>query len=518
MLKRGLVYKAIMIIAITAMGNSALAAGIESLVMPGPLVQGHAKYEEDCSNCHQPFSKKSQDSLCTDCHEKIRDDISAKRGYHGRSMARRTTCKHCHTDHEGRNADIIRLGIETFDHDNTDYPLKGAHTGISCNACHAHGKKYRDAPGSCIDCHRKDDIHKEQLGDDCSDCHNERSWRKQKFNHDDTNYRLQGKHVDVDCNSCHVSQRYKGTASDCYSCHRLNDVHTGRYGARCEGCHSEKDWARVKFDHAETDFPLAGKHRKVQCASCHTADLKKELETSCIACHTNDDEHGGRYGRKCESCHSPAGWGKIEFSHSDDTKFPLLGKHKDIQCELCHRGELATEDLKTSCFSCHAPDDVHKGQEGEQCDTCHSASGWSEQVRFDHAMSGFPLNGMHAATPCEECHLTAVYKAVASSCNDCHREDDVHKQRLGLQCENCHNPNGWSLWEFDHNQQTDFVLDGAHEGLDCLACHSKRSTGKIHLSSACDGCHREDDIHDGRFGRYCERCHDTSSFDAVEIR
>ena len=518
MLIRSLVYITVMIIAITSVDNSALAAGIETLVMPGKLIEGHAEYEEECGKCHQPFRKERQSRLCTDCHEEVGADISGKQGFHGRGVAGKTDCKHCHTDHKGRDADIIQLGIETFDHEKTDYVLKGAHTGISCSACHASGEKYRDTPGTCIDCHGKNDIHKKQLGDVCSDCHNERSWRSQDFDHNDTDFRLAGKHADLDCNSCHVSQRYEDTAKDCYGCHRLNDVHAGRYGAECHECHSESDWAGIKFDHARTEFPLAGRHDKVECASCHKADIKKKLDTGCIACHRDDDEHRSRYGLKCESCHNPRGWDKAEFNHSGDTDFPLRGKHKKVRCELCHRGELATEDLATGCYSCHAPDDVHKGQEGEQCETCHDEDGWGGHVRFDHAMASFPLNGMHAVTPCEECHLTAVFKTAVSDCHACHREDDIHEQRLGPRCADCHNPNGWSLWEFDHNNQTDFVLDGAHEGLDCHACHLQQSPGKISLSSTCNGCHREDDVHDGRFGRHCERCHGSGSFDVVEIR
>ena len=518
MLIRSLVYITVMITAITSVENNAAAAGIESLVMPGKLVQGHAEYEEECSKCHQPFRKESQNRLCTDCHEEVGADISGKQGFHGRGVAGKSDCKHCHTDHKGRDADIIELGIETFDHENTDFSLRGAHTGTSCSACHVRGKKYRDAPGSCIDCHEKNDIHKKQLGDDCSDCHNERSWRNQDFDHDATDFRLAGSHADLDCNSCHISQRYEDTATDCYGCHRLDDVHAGNYGVECNECHGEKDWVDVEFDHAGTDFPLAGRHREVECVSCHKAGIKQELDTACVACHRSDDEHRSRYGRNCESCHNPRGWDKAKFDHSGDTDFPLRGKHENVQCELCHRGELATEDLGTGCYSCHAPDDVHKGQEGEQCETCHDEDGWGGQVRFDHAMASFPLNGMHAVTPCEECHLTAVFNTASSDCHACHREDDIHEQRLGSRCADCHNPNGWSLWEFDHNKQTDYVLDGAHEGLDCHACHLQRSPGKISLSSACNGCHREDDVHDGRFGRRCERCHGTGSFDAVEIR
>jgi hypothetical protein len=170
------------------------------------------------------------------------------------------------------------------------------------------------------------------------------------------------------------------------------------------------------------------------------------------------------------------------------------------------------------CFSCHGPDDVHKSQEGEQCEQCHGEEGWKVRVRFEHEMARFPLVGLHAVTPCEECHLTPVFKMAANDCNVCHQPDDVHEQRLGTLCELCHNPNGWLFWEFEHNVQTDYQLDGAHEDINCLSCHDRDGLQGINLSTACENCHRADDVHDGNFGRYCDRCHITQSFDAVEIR
>ena len=46
----------------------------EKLVMPGPLVDGHAKLEKDCLQCHVPFSRQSQSNLCLACHKEIAAD------------------------------------------------------------------------------------------------------------------------------------------------------------------------------------------------------------------------------------------------------------------------------------------------------------------------------------------------------------------------------------------------------------------------------------------------------------
>jgi hypothetical protein len=33
----------------------------------------------------------------------------------------------------------------------------------------------------------------------------------------------------------------------------------------------------------------------------------------------------------------------------------------------------------------------------------------------------------------------------------------------------------------------------------------------------CQGCHLQDDAHDGEFGRRCQRCHNTKSFSEVSM-
>ena len=496
--------------------SDASARRIESLVMPDVLISGHAKYEEECERCHLSFSKTGQSELCRDCHEKVDADIKQGKGFHGKKEdIKDTECKDCHTDHQGRDAVIVLLDRDAFDHKMTDFLLKGSHDKINCGNCHKPDIKFRDAKHQCVDCHKSDDRHNGNLGEKCQDCHDEKTWLKGEFDHDKTDFPLIGEHREATCESCHPDERYKNVPTDCYSCHKLNDVHGGRYGKKCKDCHSERKWDKAKFDHHKTDFPLTGEHRFVSCDACHTGDINKKLGTKCYSCHKLDDAHRGRFGRKCKSCHSPKKWDKVNFDHSRDTDWPLRATHKKIACESCHKGELSKENLKTNCIACHLQDDSHHGQEGEKCEECHSEKGWSTSVRFDHDLSKFPLIGVHAIVPCEECHFESTFKDAATKCSDCHQADDVHKKRLGSNCELCHNPNSWALWEFKHNTQTDYSLEGKHDGLDCTACHKEAIENKIELRSNCYACHAIDDAHKGTFGRNCEQCHSTKSFSEV---
>ena len=502
--------------------SNANADTFESLLMPGPVIKGHEKYEQKCDQCHDTSRKKQQGHLCMKCHahENILDDISNNKGFHGRLPAKvKSECKHCHTDHEGRDAQVVLLNPLTFKHDSTDFPLEGIHKTTSCNACHEEDKKHAETPVDCYSCHKSADVHKGKQGKKCGDCHKPSGWKQTGFDHDKTDFPLKGSHEEAGCTACHINQKYKDTPKQCISCHQIDDIHRGSFGKKCDSCHSEKKWDVFDFDHnRKTDFPLYGKHKKATCNSCHKPDdIKEKLPKTCHGCHKNDDSHKGQYGNKCKNCHSTSSWQKQKFDHNK-TEFSLLGKHKDVARNHCHKGGLYEDKLKTDCITCHEKDDAHKGKQGRTCNNCHNETGWNKNVLFDHDLASFPLIGMHAITACEECHLSSDYSRTDSDCNQCHAGDDVHETKLGTDCESCHNPNTWNVWLFDHDKSTDFTIDGAHEDLGCYDCHKSRSSGKLKASSECISCHRRQDIHNRDFGRDCGRCHSTKSFRDINIK
>jgi hypothetical protein len=210
-------------------------------------------------------------------------------------------------------------------------------------------------------------------------------------------------------------------------------------------------------------------------------------------------------------------WKTDGFDHDRMTDFPLRGAHQSVRCEGCHTGTLGQEKLETTCIGCHRDDDVHRGQQGTACESCHNERGWTDRVVFEHDVTRFPLLGMHAAVACEQCHATRRFQEAPVDCSACHSDEDVHLGRLGEGCERCHNPNGWRLWRFDHQQQTGFALHGAHEAIDCHACHrAPLHTGPA-LLTTCGGCHGQDDPHGGAYGHACERCHGETSWRDVKV-
>jgi len=493
----------------------------KKLMMPGDVIDGHAEYEQECGKCHGTFNNISQTTLCLDCHEDVAADIQQAQGFHGLPAdAKNHECRDCHSDHIGRQGDIVKLDNDSFDHLKTDFELKGKHIDAPCTSCHLPDKKHREAPDQCVDCHEKDDRHRGVLGKECQDCHSSKGWQETRFDHDDTEFPLLGKHQETQCNACHPDEKYTATPTRCVACHTLNDVHNGKNGEQCSDCHQEKSWGEISFDHdKDTDFKLTGRHDKLACSSCHQdSDLKKELATECIVCHQNDDEHQGRNGKECNSCHVTSSWSKMTFDHDSDTDFTLQGSHNKLSCESCHRDSIKDEELGTGCNDCHQVDDVHDGQEGSQCNNCHGQTGWREQVRFNHDLTTFPLVGMHAVTACESCHTSKVFRDTDNNCIACHQDDDSHNRALSPNCGSCHNPNDWQLWLFNHDKQTDFKLDGSHKELSCNGCHIKPAKTKVKQSSACVACHLNDDVHNRGFGRACERCHVTESFKKIRIQ
>ncbi|TLY83142.1 MAG: cytochrome C [Gammaproteobacteria bacterium] len=500
-------------------GGRAEAVNPETLLMPGKLSTAHVKYEETCSLCHDRSDRGKQTQLCLDCHKEIAGDLREHRHFHGRFPGIDVSeCRACHAEHLGRTADIVKLSHEQFDHEHTDYPLRGAHVDVVCESCHAAGKPFRDAKKECIACHRKEEPHEGKLGRDCGSCHDESAWRHISYDHDKTAFPLRDKHAEAPCAACHFGNRYKNTPKECVSCHEPDDVHHGERGTKCAECHVTKGWKTSKFDHfKETGFPLEGVHDRIACNDCHrTGNLKDKLPRDCFGCHQAQDSHAGRLGKDCGICHGSEKWKPSSFDHTRDTTWPLTGQHEKVACHTCHTANVMTQKLPTECVSCHRPNDVHAGSLGKECDQCHTTQGWRASVSFDHDLTKFPLVGLHVTVPCEQCHLTRQYREVGHECIDCHKKDDVHKGNLGKDCHRCHSENGWKLWEFDHGKETGFALSGAHGKLACEACH-RRPPDEVKLKQDCLTCHEKDDVHFGQYGRQCDRCHTTTTWKGAKV-
>jgi hypothetical protein len=197
------------------------------------LRNGHASPPVKCSACHtDPKTYRKAPLDCYSCHKK--DDK------HEGQLSQK--CESCHNDKSWKTT--------SFDHAKSRFPLAGGHIKTACKDCHT-SLRYKDAPRDCYSCHKKDDKHKLKFGEKCESCHNARSWKAWDFNHDKrTDYKLDGAHRKISCESCHKAPAPKGKAaaalgSSCFACHRADDVHDGNFGMRCEQCHVTDNWKKV---------------------------------------------------------------------------------------------------------------------------------------------------------------------------------------------------------------------------------------------------------------------------------
>lgn len=537
---------------------------LEAQLSAGPLSNAHKDLEglSNCTKCHE-IGNKVSNSRCLDCHREIKASMDRNRGYHASAEVRPKDCAQCHSDHHGRNFDMVRFDEKQFNHNLTNYPLTGAHKQIDCRQCHQPDhiadqnlKKRRETfmglDTKCASCHQ--DVHRATLGNDCAKCHTTSDFAPaSQFNHDKTNFALSGKHKNVQCIECHrketvnggVFQHFDGVLfKNCNNCH--DDPHQNNLGNNCKECHTEQtfnDWAALnRFNHNKTPFALKGKHKQTACKECHKADVAPSLvfqdrlgipNERCDQCHR--DVHEGAFGTNCAQCHTEnsfRGTASLEGFDHDKTHFALEGKHEAVDCKKCHTSGSMTDPVPhNKCASCHA--DFHEGQfsvvhNKMDCAACHTVDGFSGSSFGveQHALTAFRLEGAHVATPCFACHLKNdrwIFKNIGSRCVDCHQ--DIHKGQIAERwypnqtCEKCHTVASWRNNRFDHNQ-TAFALQGAHAKQDCRACHVPDEVHKhgqfAGKSSRCADCH--EDTHNGQFAAggtvNCAQCH---SFEAWAI-
>ncbi len=413
-----------------------------------------AHQQVDCRKCHKP--------------DYISDPEIAKRS--GTYLGLEEACLSCHVDYhqETLGADCLACHryesfeeAPGFDHQETEFPLRGAHQEVACLDCHPKSQRQKReyqafsgiAFSACTDCH--EDAHQGKFGLRCTDCHNEQSWSRLKaanrFDHDLTDYPLKGLHRTVACTDCHSNGDFKQAmahqnCTDCHENYHKDDFEGLSLGRQdCSDCHSlDQDFSYSSYgllEHDSSDFPLSGAHMATPCFACH-----KEAENSrwtfafdahnCVACH--EDIHQGFISNKfypeqdCEACHSTEYWADIDFDH-DRTNWALEGAHATTACAECHFEDQAHQqfaELDSKCQTCH--ENSHGDQFGPSqsvdCTQCHrSAQDW-QAYNFDHQKTAFPLEGRHAEIDCAACHKVQaeqpdagpLYKIKKFECIDCH--------------------------------------------------------------------------------------------------
>ena len=470
-----------------------------------------------------------------------------------------TTCTPCHSDpHKGQLGDACTKchnveswkAAKEFDHSKTRYPLTGMHVKVACEKCHKPDTpggpaRYKDMKfDACSACHA--DPHHGAFKKACDACHTTSNWKTMlagnDFDHSKTNYPLLGKHAQVACSACHIKDDFKKEIVfvNCKDCH-TPDPHKGQFDTRpkkgeCAECHTLDGWKPCLFgvkEHDSSQYPLKGKHIKVECAKCHIPAGKDTIYkvkfALCMDCHkdAHDNQFAGTpYKNRCEDCHKVQDWHRTSYTiaRHRTSHFPLTEAHTAVACADCHKAGLGGRTDKIlpfhftdrSCTACHK--DPHKGEFDKQmarkrvngtpfgCEACHNVKSWADVNGFDHSKTKFPLLGAHRTVACGECHkATAAYesrfKGTPQRCEACHK--DAHDGQFlakdnQTHCADCHNAQRWVPSTFDHDAKTHLPLTGGHANVLCGKCHTQTRMVKDkdivvykNTPNKCVDCHGE---------------------------
>lgn len=189
-----------------------------------------------CSQCHINGNYKLTSGACVTCH--LKDFNGATNPNHVQAGFPQT-CDMCHN--------TTAWIPSSFNHNNTAFPLTGAHQTVPCANCHVNNN-YTNLPTDCYSCHKTDyqnttNPNHQAAGfpTTCQTCHTTTSWQGATFNH--TYFPM--KHGGASgCSSCHTNPSDYSVFS-CTICHAKSQTDQQHQGVRgyvynstnCYQCH-----------------------------------------------------------------------------------------------------------------------------------------------------------------------------------------------------------------------------------------------------------------------------------------
>jgi hypothetical protein len=292
------------------------------------------------------------------------------------------------------------------------------------------------------------------------------------FDHFTTGFDLIGQHKQVACESCHVGGIFKGTPTDCFSCHAAGS----RIGATskptnhilssndCAACHTPYGWRPVaKFNHLN----VLG-----SCSSCHNGVQSVGKPSNHIPTTA-----------ECSTCHLvQLPWKAAHYDHANITD----------NCARCHDNVHAPGKPPTHVPTTNA------------CETCHL---WKQPLSANFVtFADTPMNHVGITNNCQSCHETGMswYGQPPTVTRPTLAQDPNHPSATspnGADCSNCHT--GFNVGDFNKgNKPANHIPTKA--GVACVACHDLTDLTKMGSLTA---------IHQNAPSSTtnCQACHGTNS-------
>jgi hypothetical protein len=497
-----------------------------------PLTGAHLTVA--CATCHVNNNYTTLPTACYGCHQA---DYNGTTSPPHVAAGFPTTCATCHNTSSWTAA--------TFNHNNTSFPLTGAHVTVPCASCHVNNN-YTTLPTACYGCHQADFTGTTNpahvaagFPTDCTLCHSTTNWTTSTFNHATTAFPLTGAHLTVACASCHVNNNYTTLPTACYGCHTAdwngtsNPAHAAAgFPTTCDSCHSTTIWTTVSFNHTlYANWALTGAHATLTCIQCHVNNNYVATSTACYSCHqadftgtTSPNHVTSGFPTDCSICHSTTNWTTSTFNHAT-TAFPLTGAHLTVACATCHVNNNYTT-LPTACYGCHQADWNGTNNPAHAaagfpttCDTCHTTTNWAGAT-FNHNSTPFPLTGAHTTVSCNLCHINNVFAGTPTACYSCHQADftgttNPNHVTAGwpTTCTTCHTTTAWLPATLPASYHTFFPLNHGNANSVCATCHTNSSDYSVFQCTSCHGSNNAANFEHPKVSGYvynsvnCYACH-----------
>lgn len=201
----------------------------------------------DCKQCHVSLRFAETPTQCFSCH---RLDYETAPSVNHKAEAFSTDCVQCHREE-------AVSWLESFDHNKTEFPTRGAHEAVDCFRCHTNNH-FRGLSTQCVSCHlneyraTQDPNHASAgFSTDCAVCHRALTWQPATFFPHTAFFPIgrgdrHSPGVWTTCKDCHLEGSNYSTF-ECIDCHTHNKSstdshHSGKRGyvyqsAACYRCH-----------------------------------------------------------------------------------------------------------------------------------------------------------------------------------------------------------------------------------------------------------------------------------------
>jgi len=253
-----------------------------------PLVGQHQS--ATCKACHAVLDFSKATSECVACHTDM----------HQQTVG--SDCATCHTPKSWLVENITRM------HQESRFPLMGAHATADCFQCHASASLLRFDP----------------LGTDCYDCHQIDYQRAKEPEH------VNDADFSTDCVLCHAMNAFawKGAGIS----HLFFPLYQGHELSDCFACHpKEQKYSSI---------------RGIECVACHLADYQST---------TNPNHTSSGFSENCAECHTNSrGWKPARMESHDAEYFPIYSGNHNGEWDNCSTCHTIQGDFKSfSCTDCH---------------------------------------------------------------------------------------------------------------------------------------------------------------------